>query len=1312
MGITNLLPFLKPIAKNTHISKYKNEVIGVDIMCWIHRGLISCAYDVVTDNYNDSYLSFIEKMLECINHYNIKVVFVFDGEELPEKKAENLIRKDRREKAKKEAQEIIKSVANPRSDERVLKKCIQAISVSKDIINTVIHFCKKKNIDYIISPFEADAQLSYLCRMGYISCAISEDSDLLVYGCPRVLYKLKSTGECDEISLMPIDDLIDVNVINKIRNPLSDSFNEFYITPMKESRKDAEGGYSGGEEHNVSDWEQNNASDWEQNNVSDWEQNNVSDWEKNNVSDLAERPPTRSQRRTRHRAAAKRIPEQKKKSYRKVMKEYLDHFYWPEELDKLKHFSIDMFLAMCILSGCDYTNDFHITGMGIKTAFSLISQYKTIENIFSFLISHDRWKRKIPPNLNTLEKLLSKYEEIKNAFLHHQVYDFILCQNIPINQSFNSALKKNENKLLINKIRDFSLIYDNSKRRGNCLNVYSEDLSSGASEGGSNLLPHGSGSSERCTERSTRGEEKVDIAKQHYPKDMLKGNASPESPSKRSPVPPKQTAIKEHPYLDKPNNFENIFKNLTSECLEYLEISPELFRNCHEGQNDLKKQKGTRHEGAGGHPLGRDYVESAQEGSHGSSGWISGWQSGKENYVACHPGEYRPNVIAKQESPKGDTQTRSPLYPRGTIQTANLWSPMQCTKLSKIGDSPRSNSCAYGREYTNDEDEEGVLRNQNDSKDTVQPSEPPAYNSRNDLPRGKEKTKLSKRKGNHVDSVNFKKTKRSVASSPHTGDQTWSNLLDEKEPDCSKRSGQNHPGEILENTKWISQSGDNCQGVARLKRCTAHGIDTNIQEDATKGNPQKQQKEEEAEGEEGEVTNQTGGMNRKKSARVMYQNMKSSFLLFKTLDGETNNQMGSSTTELKRNSTQEKVECAHVREIQGRSKAERPDEEGGSSVETDIWDRKDEMRSDAQGKTISKPIAEQTSDVKNEIYQTYFKSERSDHPSDVFSPCKSKSSAVNENRRNQLRITNFFKKSERKIPNLEGNKGGNNNTFPLSQPTNGSPSGNGKYSLSINNSESANKEQRRINSPNELGIYERRMDGIMTKYRHRFSLQRNTEQQGVELPYGGQEVHDQDAHETDIHEKDAPKTDTHDEYVFLKNLHNCGLIKDPNRKESPKWVVKGGQTWDDGVSRGDRADQGEVRQSDHHNDHPNGHHSDHHNDHPNGHHSDHQNDRPNDHHSDHHNDRPNDHSMDHPYDHHDRPVLGDAPHADRPAEKKEKQKEINLEYILQNLNYNYHPRSHKINTFDYFKEKENLPPPNPYQTYQNCIFKNATLNAK
>ena len=39
---------------------------------------------------------------------------------------------------------------------------------------------------YVVAPYEADAQIPFLLRRGHADFAISEDSDLLVYGCKKV----------------------------------------------------------------------------------------------------------------------------------------------------------------------------------------------------------------------------------------------------------------------------------------------------------------------------------------------------------------------------------------------------------------------------------------------------------------------------------------------------------------------------------------------------------------------------------------------------------------------------------------------------------------------------------------------------------------------------------------------------------------------------------------------------------------------------------------------------------------------------------------------------------------------------------------------------------------------------------------------------------------------------------------------------------------------------------------------------------------------------------------------------------------------
>lgn len=48
----------------------------------------------------------------------------------------------------------------------------------------------------MVAPFEADAQLPYLNKEGYADVVITEDSDLLVFGCTQVLpvFKMNHSG--------------------------------------------------------------------------------------------------------------------------------------------------------------------------------------------------------------------------------------------------------------------------------------------------------------------------------------------------------------------------------------------------------------------------------------------------------------------------------------------------------------------------------------------------------------------------------------------------------------------------------------------------------------------------------------------------------------------------------------------------------------------------------------------------------------------------------------------------------------------------------------------------------------------------------------------------------------------------------------------------------------------------------------------------------------------------------------------------------------------------------------------------------------
>ncbi|SBT31443.1 exonuclease I, putative [Plasmodium ovale wallikeri] len=1185
MGISNLLQFLKPIVKNSHISKYKNEVIGVDIMCWIHRGLISCAYDIVTDNFNDSYLNFIEKMLETLNHYNIKVVFVFDGEELPEKKKENLLRKSRREKAKKEAQEIIKKVKNPRTNETVLKKCIQALSVSKEIIESVIQFCKKKNIDYIISPYEADAQLSYLCRMGFISCVISEDSDLLVYGCPRVLYKLKNNGECNEISLLPINDLIDVNIIRKIKNPLSDSFNGFYITPVKQLS---------GEE---------------------CEDNTID-------GDSCDDDAIRRKHTDKYSIEKIGRKHQEGQNYGKIMKDYLDNFHWPEELEKLKYFDIDMFLAMCILSGCDYTNDFHITGMGIKTAFNLIYQYKNIKNIFSFLITHERWKHKIPNNLNTLEKLMGKYEEIKNAFLQHQVYDFILCQNIPIQQSFNSTFKKRDNNIFINRITEFSLAYNQSKKRDNCLNAYSHYSANNDTFANFNLTPKkeevGEVEEVEVEEVEVEVEEEVEAEAEAEEVEA----EEEENMEKKTLLMPKKVGNKnENLYTCKPNEFENIFKNFTTECFEYLEISPDVFRNDEKYDTDKIAPGGK-------------------------------------------------SILGENATYMNQSQTQSTLrnltndIQNNDVSVFNI-SPEVHKNGTILGDIHRSSDTFFKSSF------HAICEKPN--------GEPARHSDR------KRNTKLcaAKRKIENTTTFNFKKRKEEPIV-PSVSGNVCTDLTEKDETNCCKlpfngskncvhewqkageKSVKSVSADVSANASAdvsasvsADESADESANVSADVRAN---VSTNSSSELpTPGGTNNPKTDDEGGGSpfsKDDHTNESSKKGKMKSAKDMYENMRKNFLLFKTLDRGTITPLN--VPEEEENSKNElivRVEgCSHEEELQYDSANVQSTEKQSFVMANEIYGSTSEMLPEEETKKNSKTENESyicnedkgrinSNDAynnmvkgeKNEMVKTSYPLEYNQR-SPFSSSRRNRTPVKNDRNKNQLRITNFFKKIDKR-----SNEPVTNTT--LKSGINENSSNNIKQSALISKCTQLTEERTQIlnyannSTPkNEVNTTQDEKDNKLKK-----------------------EIRENDPEDPkQLYNDKAQDEDYDDHYLYLATLHlesnpleNEYLMKlkkiaSQNRNTPNMSVQNRSQNEDEMLKNSHPRQEGKNMYSS----------------------------------------KLTQISSD---------TISDKKYnVKKENEKKEKSNDLNLEYILKNLNYNYQPKNHKINTFDYFKEKENVTPHNPY----------------
>jgi len=64
------------------------------------------------------------------------------------------------------------------------------------MIDLFMDILKELEIEFLISPYEADAQMAYMVKTGQAQFAISEDSDLIAYGCPNIVLKLTPYGAC------------------------------------------------------------------------------------------------------------------------------------------------------------------------------------------------------------------------------------------------------------------------------------------------------------------------------------------------------------------------------------------------------------------------------------------------------------------------------------------------------------------------------------------------------------------------------------------------------------------------------------------------------------------------------------------------------------------------------------------------------------------------------------------------------------------------------------------------------------------------------------------------------------------------------------------------------------------------------------------------------------------------------------------------------------------------------------------------------------------------------------------------------------
>lgn len=146
---------------------------------------------------NDSrHVDFVLNRVRMLLFFGVTPYLVFDGGDLPSKSGTEADRFKKREDSRKLALELQSKGRMAEAYQEFQK----AVDVTPEMARQLIEELKRMQVQYVVAPYEADAQLVYLEQQGIINGIISEDSDLLVFGAKRLLSKLDQHGDCIEIN--------------------------------------------------------------------------------------------------------------------------------------------------------------------------------------------------------------------------------------------------------------------------------------------------------------------------------------------------------------------------------------------------------------------------------------------------------------------------------------------------------------------------------------------------------------------------------------------------------------------------------------------------------------------------------------------------------------------------------------------------------------------------------------------------------------------------------------------------------------------------------------------------------------------------------------------------------------------------------------------------------------------------------------------------------------------------------------------------------------------------------------------------------
>lgn len=227
MGIKNLHKFLKKncieVYEDIHISEFAYKKIAID------TSLYMCKYKIIA---GDKWLSSFARLVSCLRKNKVHCVFIYDNGSPPEKELEKKERQKHTQKLRdkvtnltvdlkryRETGAVSKLLKETNSKKKVknflisedeidenhiettiVKTRSQILNIRKQDFEDVKTFFQYMKIPNYNAILEAETTCVDLCKRGIVDAVLSEDSDVIAYGCPTFLTKINTgTGACFRI---------------------------------------------------------------------------------------------------------------------------------------------------------------------------------------------------------------------------------------------------------------------------------------------------------------------------------------------------------------------------------------------------------------------------------------------------------------------------------------------------------------------------------------------------------------------------------------------------------------------------------------------------------------------------------------------------------------------------------------------------------------------------------------------------------------------------------------------------------------------------------------------------------------------------------------------------------------------------------------------------------------------------------------------------------------------------------------------------------------------------------------------------------